>query len=95
MLKYNQVNPLTVFGLRQLEHCPPHFTSVDFDLRSKDKTICDWVWANLTGRFWYGRHYYKDAENNVHQCCRIGFEEPGEASMFALILDTINKHEFD
>jgi hypothetical protein len=95
MLKHNEANPLAVFGLRELDHCPPHFIRVDFDLRAQEKTISDWIWTNLDGRFWYGDYYYKDASNNVvFQKC-AAFETPGEASMFALMLDQINKHAFD
>jgi hypothetical protein len=95
MLKHNEVNPLAVFGLRELEHCPPHFIKVEFDLKTADKAISDWIWTNLSGRFWYGDWYSKDESYNVtFQKC-AAFESPGEASMFALMLDQINKHAFD
>jgi len=95
MLKHNEANPLAVFGLRELEHCPPHFAQVQFDLKSNQKTITDWIWTNLSGRFWVGDWYYKDASNNVQIQKVAAFEIPGEASMFALILDQINRHEYD
>jgi hypothetical protein len=94
MLKHNEVNPLAVFGLRQLEHCPPHFQRVDFDLKTSEKAIADWIWANLEGRFWVGDWYSKDPVNNTVQMCkRAGFEIAGEASMFALMLDQINNND--
>jgi hypothetical protein len=94
MLKHNEVNPLAVFGLRELEHCPPHFVRVDFNLKAPEKVISNWIWANFDGRFWYGDYYYKDEANNVaFQKC-AAFEIPGEASMFALMLDQINKNDF-
>lgn len=95
MLKHNEANPLAVFGLRELEHCPPHFTQVYFDAKCRDKTISDWVWVNLSGRFWLGDWYYKDSSNNVHIQKCVAFELPGEASMFALVLDQINKSEYE
>lgn len=95
MLKYGEANPLAVFGLRQLEHCPPHFTVVDFNVQTQQKIILDWIWTNLSGRFYLGEYYYKGTENTVHLTCRAAFELPGEASMFGLILDTINKHNFE
>ena len=95
MLKYGEVNPLAVFGLRELEHCPPHFVKVQFDARVNDKVITDWIWASLSGRFWFGDWYYKTNGSSVaFQKC-AAFEIPGEASMFALILDQINKHNFE
>lgn len=94
MLKYGEANPLAVFGLRQLDHCPPHFTVVDFNLQTNQKVILDWIWANLSGRFYFGEHYYKSTENTVQLSYRAAFELPGEASMFGLILDTINTYTF-
>ena len=95
MLKYGEANPLAVFGLRELEHCPPHFVQVNFDLKASEKTISDWVNTNLTGRFYYGDYYYKNSDNTVQISKQVAFEIPGEASMFALVLSEINKHEFD
>ena len=95
MLKHNEVNPLSVFGLRRVDHCPPHFTQFVFDLQASDKTVTDWIYENLTGRFYYGDTYSlnstrKDARVSMNKCA--AFENPGEASYFALQLDTINKH---
>lgn len=95
MLKYGEANPLAVFGLRELNHCPPHFMPVDFAVKVNEKTISDWIWTNLSGRFYYGDHYYKDSNSSVQIIKRAAFEIPGEASMFALILDQINKNDFD
>ena len=95
VLKYGEVNPLAVYGLREVEHCPPHFTAVDFDCKTSDKIISDWIWANLSGRFYFGDHYYKADDGTVNLTKRAAFESPGEASMFALILDQINKLDFD
>ena len=93
MLKFGEANPLAVFGLRQLDHCPPHFVKVCFDLRTQDKAISDWIWTNLSGRFWYDDYYQKDSANNVTIQKCAAFEIAGEASMFALILDQVNQHE--
>lgn len=93
MLKYGEINPLAVFGLRQLEHCPPHFTVVDFDIRTTEKSITDWIWSNLTGRFWIGDYYFKTDSGSVSMNKRVSFEIPGEATMFTLVLDQINKFE--
>lgn len=92
MLKHNEVNPLAVFGMRRLEHCPPHFTSVSFDLYVNEKVITDWVWENLEGRFYFGGEYITDSELpklTMHQL--IAFEIASEASYFSLLLPTLNK----
>jgi hypothetical protein len=93
MLKHKEVNPLAVFGLRELDWCPPHFVRVEFELKTTDKTIMDWIWSHLEGRFWFGEYYSKDSANLVSFCKCVGFEVAGEASMFALVLDQINKHD--
>ena len=94
MLKLNEVNPLAVFGLRQLEHCPPHFTPVDFDCLVDDKDITDWIWANLDGRFYFGDAYTKEVSEEATLSTgflkRAAFETAGEASYFALVLSTFN-----
>lgn len=95
MLKHKEVNPLSVFGLRQLDYLPPHFTPVFFELKSHEKTVSDWIWTNLSGRFYYGDYYYKEADSTVqmHRCA--AFEIAAEASMFALVLDQINTFQFE
>ena len=95
MLKNNEANPLAVFGLRELDHCPPHFTPVCFELKTSEKTISDWIWLNLSGRFYYGDYYYKDTDSNIQMNRCAAFEVAAEASMFALVLDQINKFAAD
>ena|ERR1035437_2440333 len=95
MLKYNEINSLAVFGLRELEHCPPHFVKVEFALATEEKNITDWIWANLEGRFWVGDWYTKTTEKKItFQRC-AAFEIPGEASFFVLQLDRINTYDTD
>lgn len=94
MLKHNEVNPLAVFGLRKMEHCPPHFVVVKFDLSGTEKGITDWIWEHLDGRFYYGDEYVTASNSPIAMQKIVGFESPGEASYFSLILDTINKRDF-
>lgn len=94
MLKHNEANPLAVFGLRRMDHCPPHFTLVEFDMRTSDKVITDWIWEHLTGRFYIGDHYAETPGDSVTFHKVVAFELPGEASYFSLILDTINTYTY-
>lgn len=90
MLKHGEVNPLNVFGLRRLSHCPPHFEQVTFDSHVQDTAIANWVYENLEGRFYVG---YRDVEINKVQFQRqmiVGFELAGEASYFSLLLSQLN-----
>jgi hypothetical protein len=93
MLK--EINPLNVFGLRRVEHAPPHFESVVFDLRVPDRNISNWIYANLDGRFHLGEHYYIDDNDRVQKSWKAAFEIHSEASYFGLFLDRINRSEFD
>jgi hypothetical protein len=90
MIKFGDINPLNVFGLRQLDHCPPHFEQVKFELAVGEKRITDWIYENLSGRFWIGDSPYTNGKNVAVQKC-VAFEDGGEASYFALTLDQINK----
>ena len=56
MRSSDDINPLNVFGLRRVEHRPPHFETLTFDLRTVEKNITDWVFENLHGRFYFGDH---------------------------------------
>jgi hypothetical protein len=92
MLKLGEVNPLAVFGLRRVEHFPPHFTPVRFDAFVADKQLTDWIWEHLSGRFYFDDEYATEKQTISAQKI-AAFEIPGEASYFSLILDTINKRE--
>jgi hypothetical protein len=93
MIKHGDPNPLNVFGLRRLDHSPPHFTRVAFDLRVDPKNISDWVYENLEGRFWFGDHYQVDDNGRVGFCKAVSFEIAAEASYFGLVLNQINSVE--
>lgn len=95
MLRYKEVNPLAVFGLRRVEHCPPHFIPVTFDSRVSGKDISDWVYANTEGRFYIGDRYTTNDDDAIVMVKCVAFEIPGEASYFALQLDQINKSTTD
>lgn len=90
MLKDHSPNPLAVFGLRRVDHCPPHFSAVKFDLRVAEKNISDWIWENLEGRFYYGDQYFFDEQGRIAFEKVAAFELPAESSYFLLMLDTVN-----
>lgn len=94
MLKYGEINPLNVFGLRRLDHRPPHFESVTFNISTAEKHITDWIYENLSGRFWLGDVYVESSETSLAltkvKCA--AFEIHSEASFFALTLDQINTY---
>lgn len=86
-----QLNPLNANQLRVLDHCPPHFYVVDFDLVCHPKKITDWVYENLYGRYYYGEIVKTGTNSGYNIQKRIAFEIHSEASYFALMLGDINK----
>ena len=94
MLKHNDPNPLSVHQLRRVDHCPPHFVTVPFNLATQDKNITDWIWENLSGRFYYGDGYSVKDDGNIELSKTAAFELPGEASYFALMLSSINAYNY-
>ena len=90
MLKHGEVNPLNVFGLRKLEHCPPHFEQVVFWPNVNEKHVSDWIYENLSGRFYVG---YRDISQDNKPAQRhmvAAFEQASEASYFSLFLPQVN-----
>jgi hypothetical protein len=91
MLKHNEPNPLNVHGLRQLGHCPPHFTPVIFDLAVQEKDLVDWLYENLEGRFYSGQIDVRQESGVIARQHCIAFELASEASYFALFLPQLNQ----
>lgn len=94
MLRDGKANPLTVHGLREMKHCPPHFIQVKFELRNNRKQITDWIWENFEGRFWFDDLYYPSESGAIVMTACAAFEIPGEASMFSLVLDQIQSSQY-
>lgn len=68
----NTVDPLSVLKEgRELSTCPRHFVVIKCD---RTRQARNWVWKNLVGRF-------------SAQADFVAFEDPSEASMFAMIRD--------
>lgn len=91
MLKHGEINPLNVHGLRTVSWCPPHFEPVQFDLQVSEKTITDWIYENLEGRFYIGNVDVIQPNNRpTFRQCLVAFEHPSEATYFSLFLPQIN-----
>ena len=95
-LKHNEVNPLEVNGMRQVEFCPSHFERVIFELMTDAKNITDWIYENTDGRFYIGsavKPPSSDSEKAKFAYC-VAFEVHAEASYFAIMLPSINTYAF-
>jgi hypothetical protein len=84
---------LDLQGQRQLSHCPPHFNQVTFDISTNERVIVNWIWENLSGRFFFGDHYQMKGTSvsRGNMCKLAAFEIHSEASYFAIVLPDINK----
>lgn len=83
-------NPLNVKNIRQLQHCPDYFTSVDFEIKSTPEQIRSWIYENLSGRFFLGP-WVVNKDSKFSLMHRAAFEIPSEAGYFCLILPDIDK----
>lgn len=92
MLKYGEPNPLNVHQLRELSWCPPHFVRVQFEPYVQKKTVTDWLYENLEGRFYVGDIDVARTPGGkpIDRHLLVAFELAGEASYFSLHLSTIN-----
>jgi len=69
----NNLDPLSVIKEgRQISTCPFHFVQITFN--GDVKTVKSWIWKNLSTRFFINDKI-------------AAFENPAEASMFAMIKD--------
>jgi hypothetical protein len=80
MLKYGDVNPLAVHGIRELSWLTPQCEVVTGEFTGDLKKISNWVYENTVGRF-----YLATCVKNSKNMVVIGFENPSEASYFVLM----------
>lgn len=75
----NKIDPIAVIGEgRQLSTCPFHFVQIKFI--GEHKNVKSWIWENLTERFYINYDL-------------AAFENPAEASMFAMVKDQFNNQQ--
>ena len=86
-LKHQEPNPLAVFNMQRVTFCPPHFQTINFDLRAGEKAILDWIYENVEGRFFLGGKVTSGGMA-ITECA--AFENHSEATYFSLFLPTIN-----
>jgi len=86
MIKHGEPNPLAVFEMREMTHCPPHFQKLLIDLYAQERTLRNWIYENIEGRFYFGQAM--NEEGKFSTC--IAFESHQEATYFALHLPQLN-----
>ncbi len=82
-LRAMKINPLNFFD-RELSTLPPHFLNTVVKANEYDlSTMKKWIYENCRGRF----SFTKDVTfttNESKAVTVIGFEEPGDLTLFAL-----------
>lgn len=73
--------------MRKMDFCPPHFETVQFDLRVSENVILNWIYEHTEGRFYFGPS--QRFANATGAWC-VGFEQHPESSYFALLLAQLN-----
>lgn len=83
-LKRNEVNPLSVLGLRKLNFIPEHFEKIAINNKSLDtKFLENWINYNLNGRYAIIKNLILD-NNKMIEVIEIGLEDHKEMSMLTL-----------
>lgn len=81
-------NPLNVLDIRELNFCPKHFETITLHQPGWriDHVIGEcrrWIYNNLNGRFCVVSDL-GIVDNRMEIVYKIGFEEPGESTIFSL-----------
>jgi hypothetical protein len=84
-LKAGKVNPLNVLGVRRTSFPAQHFhyISIPKYTPTLHRTISDWIYNNLNGRFYIGQAVDL-VDNTIVFVTKIGFEQEKEVSYFKL-----------
>lgn len=92
-LNRNELNPLSVLGVRRLSFIPEHFTKF-VTSEVKNILILDhWINYNLNSRYAITTGVVLDNKNHWSNVIEIGLEDPAEMSMLLLSCPHITKKE--
>jgi hypothetical protein len=90
-LSRDQVNPLSVLGVRRLSFIPNHFTKIKIgicDLRNLDH----WINYHLNSRYAIRKTLTLDSNTNkTVEMIEIGLEDPREITMLTLGCPYVHK----
>ena len=89
-LNRNEVNPLSVLGVRRLSFIPNHFTKIKtkiYDIKILDQ----WINYHLNSRYAIQKTLALDSNNKTVELLEIGLEDPREVTMLTLGCPHIRK----
>ena len=89
-LSRNEVNPLSVLGIRRLTFIPSHFTKIKLGIC--DTRILDqWINYHLNSRYAIRKTLALDSNNKTVEMLEVGLEDPREVTMLTLGCPHVHK----
>ena len=86
----NEVNPLSVLGVRRLSFIPNHFTKIKIKI-CEIKILDQWINYHLNSRYAIQKTLALDSNNKTVELLEIGLEDPREVTMLTLGCTHIHK----
>jgi hypothetical protein len=85
-IKHGKPNPLNLLGLRRVQFPARHFHFITLPKYSPGvvKSVDEWIYNNLNGRYYVGQGISLDHTNTIVYVTKIGFEQEKEKSFFLL-----------
>jgi hypothetical protein len=85
-LKHGKPNPLNFLDLRRVQFPARHFHYTTLPKYSPGivKSVDNWIYNNLNGRYYVGQAIDLDNTNTITYVTKIGFEQEKEISFFLL-----------
>ena len=90
-LSRNEVNPLSVLGIRKLSFIPKHFTKMTITGQSDIKLLDHWINYNLNSRYAIRKTLSLDTNNKMVEMIEVGLEDPREITMLSLGCPYVHK----
>ena len=82
-LSRNEVNPLSVLGIRKLSFIPKHFTKIKTGI-CDIKLLDQWINYHLNSRYAICKTLSVDSSNKTIEVLEVGIEDPKEIIMLTL-----------
>ena len=89
-LNRNEVNPLSVLGVRRLSFIPNHFTKIKTKIHDI-KILDQWINYHLHSRYAIQKTLALDSNNKTVELLEVGLEDPREVTMLTLGCPHIHK----
>lgn len=90
-LSRNEVNPLSVLGMRKLSFIPNHFSKISLTNISDVRNVDHWINYHLNSRYAIRKTLSLDQNNKMVEMIEVGLEDPKEITMFTLGCPYVHK----